>query len=424
MAIPSLTPTSSVNSNVLTSTGSSADVVAALPFGVYTRDTSKNDYQEFLSGAVAQVSYTYKKLGGDVLDIELSPSIVYANYEEACLEYSYIVNIHQSKNTLGSVLGETTGSFDYLGEIKEGDLSGSHLELRLPRYNIGYAVEVGDAFSHEAGVGGTRTMYSASFDRVVDQQDYDLNTIIKNTAETDTNSPFYNKVKNNKITIRHVYYKSPRQMWRFYGYYGGLNVTGDFHTYGQYADDSTFEVIPAWQNKLQAVAYEDHLYTRTSHYSYEIINNQLRLFPVPDNVSPENFWVRFSIATGSFGGPEDERSTGINNMNTLPFENIPYQSINSIGKQWIRRFALALSKETLGQIRSKFGDNIPIPGETLTLNGKDLLSQAQTEQKDLREELKSVLDEMTYAKLIETDAAIADNSSKIQEKIPLPVFVG
>jgi hypothetical protein len=78
-------------------------------------------------------------------------------------------------------------------------------------------------------------------------------------------------------------------MWRFYGYYGGLNVVGDMHNYGQYADDSTFNVIPPWQNKIQAIAYEDHLYTRTSHYSYEINDNKLLLYPTPQEVSPENF---------------------------------------------------------------------------------------------------------------------------------------
>jgi hypothetical protein len=90
---------------------------------------------------------------------------------------------------------------------------------------------------------------------------------------------------------------------------------------------------------------------------------------------------------------------GINNMNTLPFENVPYENINSMGKQWIRRFALALSKETLGQIRGKFGGNVPIPGENVSLNASDLLSQAKAEQDALRDELKTILDELTYNKL-------------------------
>ena len=214
-------------------------------------------------------------------------------------------------------------------------------------------------------------------------------------------------------------------MWRFYGYYGGLNVVGDFHNYGQYSDDSSFNVIPAWQNKLQAISYEAHLYTRTSHYSFEVIDNMLRLYPAPDSVSMEKFWVRFSIKTDPWeDASSDNGNEGVNNMNTLPFENIPYGNINAIGKQWIRRFALALSKETLGQIRGKFGGAVPIPGDNVTLNASDLLGQAKDEQNALRDELKTMLAEMTYDKIVETDAGIVENTAKITAQVPLKIFVG
>ena len=111
-------------------------------------------------------------------------------------------------------------------------------------------------------------------------------------------------------------------------------------------------------------------------------------------------------------------------MNTLPFQNIPYESINSIGKQWIRRFALALSKEVLGQVRGKFGGNIPIPGDNVSLNASDLLSQAKEEQQALREELKKILEETTYDKLIETDKNMVDNQNSIVNNSPLGIFVG
>ena len=111
-------------------------------------------------------------------------------------------------------------------------------------------------------------------------------------------------------------------------------------------------------------------------------------------------------------------------MNTLPFKNIPFVNINSIGKQWIRRFALALSKETLGQVRGKFGGVVPIPGDSITLNASDLLGQAKEEQTALRDELKEILDELTYDKLVEKEGAAIESINKIQEKIPLPVYVG
>jgi hypothetical protein len=283
---------------------------------------------------------------------------------------------------------------------------------------------MGDKFATEAGIGGTEPIYSASITTVTDQQDYDLQQIVSSSAVAG-GVPYADLVGDKRIKIRQVYYVTPRQMWRFYGYYGGLNVVGDFHTYGQYADESTFQVIPAWQNKIQAISYEDHLYTRTSHYSYEIIDNKLRIYPIPDGVSPEKFWFRFTIETNSpFSDDVESGQNGVNNMNNIPFENISYESINSIGKQWIRRFALALSKETLGQIRGKFGGNVPIPGDNISLNASDLLGQAKEEQAALREELSKILDETTYNKLIETDKAMVENQNAIIKNSPLKIFVG
>jgi len=417
MSFPDLTPTSTTSAITLPVTSSDADLTIqqSLAIGFYTGSAA------FLAGAKSQVAFTYKRLGGDVLDIEITAGNVYNHYEEAVLEYSYIVNLHQARNSLGSSLGGTTGSFNHKGE----ELTGNDTALKYPKFKFDYAFRVADRFSTEALVGGTETLFSASFDMVADQQDYDLQNIVENLSAAE-GEPFSGQVGNKRIKIRQVYYVSPRQMWRFYGYYGGLNVVGDFHNYGQYADDSTFQVIPAWQNKLQAVAFEDHLYTRTSHYSYELVNNKLRLYPTPDSVSPEKFWFRFTIednnafASGSF----DSGVLGVNNMNTLPFENIPFEKINSMGQQWVRRFSLALSKETLGQIRGKFGGNVPIPGDNISLNSSDLLSQAATEQSALREELNKQLDEMLYSRIAEVDKVMTDNTDAIVGKTPLKIFVG
>jgi len=114
---------------------------------------------------------------------------------------------------------------------------------------------------------------------------------------------------------------------------------------------------------------------------------------------------------------------GINNMNSLPFENLPYDKINSIGKQWIRRFALALTKEMLGQVRSKF-DKVPIPNDSVTLNGDKLIAEAKEEKEKLREELKTQLAEMTYLKVGEDSAKMMDDASKTQAYVPVGIFVG
>mgnify|MGYP004392809051 FL=1 len=200
---------------------------------------------------------------------------------------------------------------------------------------------------------------------------------------------------------------------------------GNMSTYGMYSDDSSWEIIPPWQNKAQAMAYEDAIYTRNSHYSYEIKNNNLRIFPKPTTVSPTTIWVEFTIQEDAWNEETDRSSghDGVNNMNTLPFANLPYKNINSIGKQWIRRFALALTKEMLGQVRGKFG-SIPIPGNDLQLNASDLLNQAKDEQEKLREELKTILDELTYAKLSETQSAIVKTAQETMATVPVGLLVG
>ena len=138
-------------------------------------------------------------------------------------------------------------------------------------------------------------------------------------------------------------------------------------------------------------------------------------------------WVEFTVERDAWDEEDSGiRKTGIdgvNNLNTIPFENIPYSSINSIGKQWIRKYALALSKETLVKIRSKFG-TIPIPGESVTLNGTALISEATTEKKALKDELVDILDQLTYAAALKTDAEMLGSIKDLQKDIPLPVFVG
>tara|TARA_R110000822_G_scaffold43544_9_gene117521 strand:+ start:719 stop:1966 length:1248 start_codon:yes stop_codon:yes gene_type:complete len=415
MSYPDLTPSSSSSAIVLPATGTAENVADSLAIGYYSGNTT------FLSGAAAQVAYTYKRLGGDILDIEIKAENVYNHYEEAVLEYSYIINLHQARNALGSALGGATGSFDHTGDLTDG----VDVALKYPKFQFDYAFRAADKFSTEAAVGGTEPIYSGSVTTVAGTAEYDLQSIMSASAVADPTLPF-GDMGNKRIKVRQVYYVTPRQMWRFYGYYGGLNVVGDFHNYGQYSDDSTFNVIPPWQNKAQAVAYEDHLYTRTSHYSYELIDNKLVLQPTPSSESPDKFWFRFTVesndafATDSYDSGVD----GVNNMNTLPFENLPFERINSMGQQWIRKFSLALSKETLGQVRGKFGNSIPIPGDNISLNATELLSQAASEQSTLKEELNKQLDEMLYSKLAATDKAMVDNIDSIVSKSPLKIYVG
>ena len=422
-----LQPISQTSAIILSSTGSASDVATAVPFGVYSSS------EKFLTGAALQVNFVYKRLGGDVVDIELTNANVYAAYEEAVLEYSYIINMHQGKNVLSDTLGKLTGTFDHKGETISGPSSAS---LQYPKVMLSYANKIGDGVSTMAGVGGTTRIYSASFTTVKNQQDYDLQTIVSAASDTGLDDsggavPYAGKIGDSRIIIDKVYYRSPIAMWRFYGYYGGgMGVVGNYSTYGQYSDDSTFEIIPTWQNKLQAIMYEDALYTRTSHYSFEIIDNRLRLYPTPRGADGfasymNRVWFRFRIADNSWGEDGDTNTgvMGVNNINTLPFDNIPYININSMGKQWIRNYALALCKEMLGQIRGKF-QTVPIPGESVTLNYSSLLSEAQKEKDDLRQKLTDMLKEIEYPELAKKDQEKVTAAEETLRRSPLPIFVG
>ena len=436
MAKPTLSPASTTSAVVLTSTGSiaitgnGAGNPSHYPFGIYVDSDSALYDANFANGASDQVAFTYKKLGGDILDIELTPGNIYASYEESLLEYSYQINIHQAKNVLSDLLGMSTGTFDHDGQMIGGDAKDSAVNLSFPRFEFNYAKRVAEGIGVKANAGGNLTMYSASFGITAGVQDYDLQTIISdastNNVDVATGNPvpFAGLVGNNKVRIERVFYKTPGSMWRFYGYYGGLNVVGNLNHYGQFSDDTTFEIIPAWHNKLQAQSYEDHIWTRLSHYSYEIHNNNLRIFPMPDGFVA-NTWVHFSIEKDGWVEDSDRKfgADGINNMSTLPFDNVPYKNINAIGKQWIRNYAIALSKEVLGQVRGKFGA-IPIPGESVTLNASDLLSQAKEEQTALKEELKTILDEMTYKALAEKDAAMITAIDTVQQEVPMLIYQG
>lgn len=430
MALPTFSPASTMSKVILPVTGNTTNVaVGNLPFGVYIASEywSSDQINTYKTGSAEQVAYVYKKLGGDVIDIELVENQVHTAYEEAVLEYSYLVNLHQSKNALPFILGQSTGSFNSDGQLTGSNAADlANVNLAFPKMQFTYAKNIALGVNTVASLNSNEPIYSASFSPQPDVQDYDLQAAVSASAAVNGWD-----LKGKRINIHKVYYKTIGASWNFYGYFGGLNVVGNLSTYGQYADDSTFEIIPAWQNKLQAMAYEDAIKTRVSDWSFQIRNNKVRIFPVPNASSPANFWFDFSISSNAWdengknanGSTIDSGVYGINNMNSIPFQNIPYDKINSIGKQWIRRFCLALCKEMLGQVRSKFA-TVPIPGDSVTLNGDKLISEGKEEQEKLREELKTQLAEMTYLKVGEDGAKMMDDASKTQAFNPTLIYVG
>jgi hypothetical protein len=414
-----LSPDSTASAKVLPSTGSPSDVLVRLAYGIYNTDA-------FCSGAADQVSYVHGKLGGNILDIEIETGNVYKAYEEACLEYSYLLNTHQAKNVLSDMLGGSTGSFDQDGEFTAyRDDTTVKPNLKFPRFTLAYSAHVATSVSTQAGMGGHERIYSASFDVITDTQDYDLQAIIY-SASLSASSDFSGTVGDNKIIIEKVYYKPRTAGWRFFG--SGMNTNSSaarYSTFGQYGADSTFEISPVWQQELYASAYENALKVRSSHFSYELKNNRLRIFPIPSTNNPSKMYINFRVQNEPYEEESDRKygADGINNINSLPFPNIPYGNINSIGKHWIRRFCLALCKETLGQVRSKLG-SVPIPGNDVTLNGSALISEGQQEQDKLREELKTVFDELTYGKLAEGDQQLQASTEEVLKRVPHGIYTG
>jgi hypothetical protein len=429
-AYPGIVPASKIGRIVLPQYATVSMVnteESPLPLGVYADD------ETFLQGCADQVAIVWAALGGAVLDIELTPYLVFSMYEQAVLDYSAIINSHHAKNVFSSILGTTGGNFDsdgnLVGDGTDGNLAaGSHVELKYPKFDFGYSMRIADAVSTMADIGGNEEMYKVNVPMLFGKQDYDLQEIIETAAE-DPESPFHSKFDGiqtkTKVLIKKVYFQSPRTMWQFYGYFGGLNVMGNLNTYGMWSDDAQYQIVPVWQNRLQAMSFKESMSVRTAHFSYRIINNVIRLFPVPDGVFPPNVWIEFLFPTNVWGddGSGVSGVDGVNNFNTIPFENIPYTKIHSMGKTWIRKYATALCKTVLGNIRSKVGQ-IPIPGQNVTLNGPSLLAEGKEELRQLVEDLKKLLDELSYAAAAKADKEQISDAREIMASIPLPIYVG
>ena len=282
--------------------------------------------------------------------------------------------------------------------------------------------DITNMYENAAGVGGNDPVYSCSFDTTSGVQDYDLDSIIR--AHPSYSGSFSGSTR--QFVIRDVYFKTPNAMWRFFGYVGTMNAAGFWTNFGQYGSDASFHLLPASYSKLQAMTYEDAIYTRASHYSFKLVNNKLRIFPIPTAYTPSKMWFEFSVPTNPWnpgsGSVDSGALSGINNINTLPFGNIPYENINSIGKQFIRDFSLAVCKEILGNVRSKYS-SIPIPNGDISLNGAEMIGQAKDEQQRLREGLKGILDELAYSELSKRQQELTDSTVEINKNHGLKMYI-
>ena len=374
------------------------------PFGAFDND------QQFASEADNMVDFTKRKLGHPVMEVHLSSSQVYAALEEACLEYSAQVNSYQAKSTLANLLGSPTGT-----------LSGT--ENKYTQSTFALEQKLADAYATEAKVNSNQPVYSGSIQLHTGQQVYDMQALLA----ADPNSPLYDPSGSiiGRIRFREVYHRSPLQAYRFFGTTSGLNYLNSQFRFESFTPETLFYLLPIWEDILRGMQFKTSNNVRRSNYSYALHNNKLCLYPVPQ--MDVNLWFTYTVDQNATEPPSGSLAAltynGVSNLSNVPFGNIQYSNLNSIARHWIRRMAFALSKEIEGQIRAKMA-TIPIPNGDLTLNGPELIADARAEMETLRAELKDILEETTYAKLMEREAQMAQYLEETWKKVPMGIFIG
>jgi len=353
--------------------GSSSFFPGSTPFGFYDQDL------QFQTDADKVARFCAQRLGYPLVDVELQSINFYTAFEEAVTTY---------------------GNEMYAFKVRENYLSfeGASnvptLNDKAITPNMGVIIRQSDQYGVEAGVGGNVTYRTGSLDLIPGEQNYNLNdwAVSESIALGD-------------LEIKRIFFEA-------------LMDTFDF---GNYSPGINFMLMPINYDlqKIQAIEFNDQV--RKSNYSFELVNNQLRIFPIPERRKHLLFHyilksdrVSASIMTG------DNLVTDVSNV---PYSNPQYYNINSVGRQWIFEYTLALCKEMLGYVRGKYGP-IPIPGAEVTLNQSDLLSAATAEKNALIERLRTFLDETSRKSLLERRKDEAEFRRTELGNVPFTIYIG
>ena len=370
------------------------------PFGFFDTDA------DFQKEADSLVSFTKRKLGDDILSVELTKKQIWACFEESFLEYGRIINEADAKSQLGNLLGYPTGS----------NVSGL-----FPKQNLEYLLRMAEPYAMEAGVGGSYNEVSGSIQLTEFQQDYDIYENLKDGSGNLIVSSSANNPRT-KMRIREVFHFSPEAAYRFFDTTSAINYLNNEFSFESFTPETVFYVLPIFEDVLRAGQMGMSNRVRKSNYSYRIMGSKIRIYPMPGGEEPmPKLWVRVSFGPDPFNPDiRDDTIYGASNMSNVPYGLFEYSKVNSVGRQWIRQYALALSRELLGQVRSKFS-SVPIPNADLQLNGGDLISQGREDQGRLRDQLVELLDSLTYGKLLEGQATDAENVLRALKTIPMPL---
>jgi hypothetical protein len=343
------------------------------PFGVFDSDT------DFQSDADSMVTFVKRKLGDDILSVELTKKQIFACFEESFFEYGQIVNEYQARSTLANFLGTSTGS-----------MSGS--EQKYPRETLEFLNRQSEPYSFEAGVGGAFNSVSGSIQLVAGTQDYNIYENLKDFNGDLLFSSSLN-VYNTKMKIQEVFHRNPQAAYRFFDTTSAVNYLNNEFSFESFTPETIFYVLPVFEDILRAGQMDVSHRVRRSNYSYKIIGRDIRIYPMPTgDQTDKKLFIRVAFAPDPLNpGFRDDTINGVSNLSNVPFGNLTYENVNSIGRQWVRQYTLALSKELLGLVRSKF-KSLPIPNTDIQLDGDSLVSQAREDKKELGTKLREMLD--------------------------------
>ncbi len=380
--------------------GNSSFEVGQTPYGFYDNDTefsgsSNHSVDKFADWAA-------RRLGYPIMSVELQSGSFYACYEESITEYSAQVNQFNIKDNLLTLQGQATGS------------NVTHKKITP---TLGRTISLSKQYGTEAGVGGNVDWKKGSISVTSGSQEYDLNALFANVSES-----------GNAIEIKRVYYEGTPAMQRFFDPYattgyGTINMVEGFG-FGNSSPAVSFTLMPLYEDLLRVQAIEMNDSIRKSAYSFTLVNNKLRIFPDPEENSRMYFdYVvtndRDNPLQADFGGTTNV----ISDFSNVPYDNMEFKFINDVGKQWIKKYGLALCKELLGLIRSKYGA-IPIPNAETSLDGDTLRSEASAEKEVLITQLREMLEQTSRKALLEADKDEAEFLQEKLQKVPYPIYIG
>ena len=367
---------------------------SSTPFGLYDRDS------QFQSDAPKVASWCAKRLGYPVIDIELEGENFFAVFEEACSEYSAQVNQFNIRNNLGALEGQPTGA-NYQGS----SVLGSEL------HNV---VTIAEWYGTQANVGGRTDIKKGAITVGTGSTEYDLQTLWADVSES-----------GERIDVTKVYYETTPAINRFFDPYsvsgqGTLNLIDEFG-FGSFSPAAQFILMPIYEDMLRIQQIEFNDQFRKSAHSFNIVNNKIQIFPKP--TTSYNLWFEYMVVKDFRESNTIITPNVVSDYSNIGYNFAEYSKINDVGKQWIRKYTLALAKEMLGAIREKY-NTVPIPGSEVSLDGAALRAEAQTEKDALIEQLRENLNEVSKKVRMENEAAMVDQQQQISQKVPLNIYIG